>query len=534
MIPAFLPMMFAWLQSCVHWDISPPLSRNLEVSMPCKEPVLLQAPQHLFVQTVPRKNLPIYASRASFIEMISAIDTNNHLYFAEIQFADTSSASTVSVHNGCTLSLENLIVHPIGGTLDGWLFTPSSNILTNIDTGLGIELTLGDQNQKIVFPPNYDADLVPAYQTFAQKGSTGIFGSSPQFGYSAFSGSTGDMGGAGKNGTPGTDGANAFQYGEHGGRGGDGGNGGYGTNGKNGTQASSVGQRGGNGTHGGHAGSGSYGGDGGNGYRGADAEDGAGGERGEDGPDMFISIKPIYSPFYPDEELVYIEVKAVQYNIHGTPYSTRNTNYIFHQQQSYLFESIGGNGGDGGNGGNGGNGGRGGNGGDGGDGGSPAYNETSTSDLRGNGGNGGNGGDGGNGGNGGDSAVGGCGGHGADGGNGGNGGNIIVEIHGSAEFVTNAYNSIHFSSTPGNGGNGGYRGKNGNSGFPGNAGSAGYAGSGGNGGSGHTQGKKGTIGTNGSAGRPGSTTGYLYCNNNNGNTGDRGYPGKISIQKILE
>ena len=54
-------------------------------------------------------------------------------------------------------------------------------------------------------------------------------------------------------------------------------------------------------------------------------------QRGTDGPDLYITVKPIYSPFYPDETLVYTEV------VSRLNSSQSIENYIFHQDEPFVL-----------------------------------------------------------------------------------------------------------------------------------------------------------------------------------------------------
>ena len=104
-----------------------------------------------------------------------------------------------------------------------------------------------------------------------------------------------------------------------------------------------TGARGGNGGSGGNGASGVRGGNGGKAKNGLPAEH---------GPQLNVEIRPIYSKFYPNEELVFVQVTARYYRLRTrSAYRTEVKNYIFHQKQRFTITSVGGKGGAGGAGG---------------------------------------------------------------------------------------------------------------------------------------------------------------------------------------
>ncbi len=294
------------------------------------------------------------------------------------------------------------------GTIDqDYKFTPVSDVLCALDSGYRYELVLGKQRKELVLWPEYHASLHRPFwrQGFDQQTSaTGYTGETNERTVQ-LQGIAGEAGSYGERGTNGGNGRDAELVGQDGGDGGPGGAGGPGEDGAKGADATSPGQQGYEGQAGKAGGDGGHGGNAGSGTDGGHGGPGQAGKRGFDGPNLDVVVRPVFSKFYSDDELVYVEVLASWPDESGRITSTERRNYIFHLGESFELRSIGGVGGRGGDGGAGGSGGSGGYGGP--------------------GGSGGNGGRGGEGGRGGPSSGGvssGKQGDGADGGNGGNGG----------------------------------------------------------------------------------------------------------------
>lgn len=483
------------------------------------------------------------AGYTPLVQMVSVVDQEGRLLFNDILHEE---APYHTLTHG-KLSLKGLDIKPIAGTLDDrYRFRPSRDVLTSLDSGFGIEIEVGGQRDRVVVPPLYDASGYKPYTRKGKSKSSGKQGYSPTgrgIASSGKDGRNGKTGGTGQNGANGEDGAskgeNARNFGQDGGNGGDGGSGGDGGDGLRGSDNLSPGGTGYQGGNGGRGGAGGNGKNGGTGFYGADGKRGEDGERGEDGPMLKIAFRPIFSKFYPEEDLVYASIDATWRDIHGNIYKREKKNYVFHKNQTFRIKSIGGKGGDGGQGGHGGNGGRGGSSGDGGDGGDggngggggsggpPDLASGTPAGTRGPGGSGGNGGRGGNGGAGGNGAPNGCGGNGGNGGRGGDGGRIKVEVNGPTVFQNAVRQYMTFFSIPGRGGKGG------GGGNPGRAGSGGYKGRGGDGGDGGLGGfgspsgrvgEDGADGKCGSAGNPGRTK---KCCSRAGRSGLGGRPGAV-------
>ncbi len=387
-------------------------------------------------------------------------------------------------------------------------FTPSPDALLSLDRGFEIEVLVRGLREKLVFRPGYEATL---YQPYRRAGTTpepGPTGATPAGGWSdsSFNGEDGESADAGEEGAPGANGQSGKDAGQSGGRGGNGSNGGDGLEGQ-------VGNNGGAGGNGGR------GGDGGNGASGGTGLSGGVGERGEDGPVLEISVRPIYSKFYPDEQLIFMQVTASWSN------RSEKKNYILHRKQRFSVASIGGRGGQGGAGGQGGQAGAGGEGGDGGDGGRGGDGARVS---EGRGGDGGPGGEGGRGGHGGNGGSGGDGGRGGAGGQGGSGGEVRATVIGDADFVRDVRAFIQLESIAGEGGAGGEAGAGGFVGGGGGAGSGGNGGNGGNGGAGETSGSVGARGDDGDNGDRGSSGSSSGDSGQTGSGGPRGRPGRVS------
>lgn len=415
-------------------------------------------------------------------------------------------------------------------------FRPSRSVLCSLDAGFGVTVRAGGVSETLVVPPLYDSSLYAPYHRAGNSRSAASSGQSPSgFAFGAAAGANGSMGNQGAAGGNGRPGMNATQHGMAGGNGGNGGPGGHGRSGNAGHANRSpggtggAGGRGGNGTNGGH---GSYGG---HGFRGQNAGRGSDGARGEDGPALTVQIRPIYSKFYPDEELVFMQIDA-RWNEGGR---RESYDYVFHRGDRFDVRSIGGRGGDGGSGGRGGNGGAGGAGGNGGpggaggNGGAGGSGGPGTQDRapgrQGPGGAGGNGGNGGNGSNGGNGAMAGNGGHGGHGGRGGDGGRIQVTIEGSRDFAEEIRRTIQFVSIPGQGGSRGDAGANGSAGWAGRAGAGGAAGRAGSGGYGSPGGQAGSAGSQGRGGNSGSAGPGNSYRASPGRPGSAGVPIPVSF-----
>jgi hypothetical protein len=55
-----------------------------------------------------------------------------------------------------------------------------------------------------------------------------------------------------------------------------------------------------------------------------------------------VEVRPIYSKFYPDEELVFVQVVARYFDGGRGNFLSEARNYIFHPRQEFLIRSIGG------------------------------------------------------------------------------------------------------------------------------------------------------------------------------------------------
>ncbi len=521
------------LVGCVHWVPPAPLTHGLETTRACDGTTLIKDGR-LAVFPTESIELPLRQGALNLVDTVYAVDSNGRLLYN-----DTIRGPTLPHQKDCKLDMSEISTSPIGGELrDTWTITPTHNVLSTLDSGIGLQWSWKDQQGTIRYAPSYASSTFSPYMTYGPTGRHGSVGFHPNDNGRAYSGDAGGNGASGKNGSAGSNGQNAWMPGQSGGHGGDGGRGGRGRDGSDGRDASSLSGNGGNGSNGTPGGHGSHGGNGGNGFPGNNAEDGEYGQRGVDGPDLTIVVRPIYSPFYPGEELVYIEVKGNQNGRSSTE------NYIFHQGHPFVITTQGGQGGDGGNGGEGGHGGgggrggdggrggHGGNGGNGGDGGNGDSAQGISAGRDGNGGNGSRGGNGGNGGDGGNGATGGCGGDGGNGGRGGDGGDIQVKVLGSSSFQQQAVNSLVFRSLGGRGGSGGLAGRDGSTGLGGRAGYAGQGGDGGSGGSGYQYGKSAPSGSSGSSGRSGFQGGSRYCDADNGRQGPIGTSGSVQIQLV--
>lgn len=517
------------LFGCVSLPLEPPKSREFIAKRPCfeLEALDLETIRGMFVQPTDVVSVSPESSPVSLVQNIILSDTQGRLFYNN-QFLETIG---ITEETFCVFPKEAITMEGIHGSVDTKSrFRPDSNVLLSLDDGFGLRISIGGKTEEVRFTPDY-RKYAP-FIKLAPHTKPANAGISKYPADAVRSGSDGRAGTTGSDGGHGTDGNNATLFGQKGGNGGRGGHGGDGDDGQNGKNGDTPtnGEAGGNATNGG------MGGDGGNGYRGSGAGDGSAGGRGENGPDLKIVFRPIYSPFYPEEELIYAHIQATWIDINNNPYRVDKKNYIFHKGESFRFESRGGNGGQGGDGGRGGDGGHGGDGGSGGDGGNGGDGGDGGSNLaedpkRAKGGAGGAGGDGGRGGNGGNGAKAGCGGNGGDGGRGGDGGNISVSIEGDARLYRQVVRQFQFLSIPGIGGQGGNKGANGAPGEAGAFGSGGAAGSGGAGGEGSTNGKKGSSGSQGDSGDSGKKGSRVRCEVYSGRKGKNGRGLRVGINR---
>jgi len=240
------------------------------------------------------------------------------------------------------LQLKDFKVRPTCGSLDGeYHFSPVRDVLCALDSGYGITIAKGNVKETLVVPPLYESYL---YTPYARQGMSkskapagqGYGSASSLFRLNGSAGNNGSTGGSGKRGA---NGKSASQPGISGGNGGKGGDGGYGKNGNRGSNSRAYGGRGGHGSNGRAGGNGAKGGNGASGFHGANGFRGKDGERGEDGPELQVIVRPTYSKFYPDEELVYMEIKAIWRDIRGNVYKNQTLNYIFHKGNTFSVVS---------------------------------------------------------------------------------------------------------------------------------------------------------------------------------------------------
>jgi hypothetical protein len=497
--------------------------RALGGSAPCAglQGAPAAAVQALFVQPAALGALSPEAEAVALFDTVGLTTDDGRMLYTDLPHGNPGS----QVFSHCKLDLSSLSLRPIAGQLDGaQRFTPSRDVLQSLDSGFGAVVRAGDIVERVVFAPWYESraylpfDRAAAPTPGQPRGATGASGGR------APDGRAGAPGTAGEDGAPGARGASGAAPGESGGAGGRGGDGGQG---QSGAPGAAEGDRGGAGQTGGDGG---RGGRGGSGATGGPGEEGGPGQAGENGPQLDVLVKPLRSPFYPGERLVYVEVQAVWSGRQGRQEERRN--YILHEGERFRLRSegaAGGRGGDGGQGGAGGAGGPGGGGGHGGDGGQGGA--AGGAVPTGSGGPGGDGGDAGAGGDGGRGAPGGCGGSGGAGGRGGDGGRIRVELRGPPDFRAVARRSLRFESVPGAGGSGGQAGLAGGTGLPGAGGLAGSPGLGGSGGTGTTLGARGVDGRSAPSGEPGPRSTPLTCRSR---PGAGGPPGNTLPVRILE
>jgi hypothetical protein len=541
------------LLGCAHHALpDPPEARAIASQEPCDgmtfvDPVGVRA---LLVQGYARDaTISPEGAPSPLVKMVTVVEDSGRLTFNDIVHRPAPSQALTH----CKLDPGSLSVEAVAGQLDGnYLFTPTRDVLVSIDSGFGLVVRAGQEVEQLIVAPNYDTSAYRPYSRVGRDKPPAASGHSPGGGgYAAGGvnggagedGDPGEAGADGANGRPGANGAVLGQSGGDGGAGGDGGDGSSGLDGADGRSAGASGGDGGDGTDGGTAGHGSHGG---SGVPGQDAQGGDDGDRGQDGPLMEIVLRPIYSRFYPDEELVFAEVDTTWHTNQGEPYKTETQNYIFHRRQPFVFTSTGGDGGQGGRGGRGGPGGSGGDGGAGGDGGKggdggdggrggPGDKKSGTAaGQMGQGGDGGDGGNGGNGGNGGHGASAGCSGDGGNGGRGGDGGHFAVSIAGSGAFSSDVQRAIEFRSVPGDGGVAGARGAPRSpsaGGSRGGVGSLGKAGGAGNGAPRGSAGAKGKVGEHpGQNGRRGRANGA--CRPGDGMRGPAGVPIRPEFRRM--
>ena len=266
------------LIACIHLEPPTPPKRDITVQRFCDQPIVQQdsSTTHILLNPVPDKaRIPFSHSNVVVLDMVSVITPQGRVFLN-----DFIGTPPFPQQDHCKLSLDNFTVQGIGATVnEDWTINPSQNVLDHLDSGIGIEVALGEQSAILRFPPNYDSSLVDPYIRKGQSAPPALTGIRPSKIFSAASGQDGKTGDTGKQGTPGRDGSDAWNYGQDGGRGGDGGDGGNGKSGNDGNKGSAPGAAGSNGTDGTNGGSGNNAGDGGNGFRGAN------GGRGGDGCD---------------------------------------------------------------------------------------------------------------------------------------------------------------------------------------------------------------------------------------------------------
>ena len=406
------------------------------------------------------------------VELIAVLDADGQMFINDVvheRVPDAYGFAKISP-DAIRLSADQGQIDPKTRT-----YTPFRDVRLALDSGHRIRIEVLGQRQDLIFAPRYDARDYEPFMVRADNGEMGM------------DGTTGRPGRVGADGQDGDDGA----MGAPGGRGRDGEDGTDGDPGRDGRRGL----------------------------------DGQSGRPGEPGPDLQVTIKPVYSKFYPDERLVYVQVDT-QYRRRssGRAYASKRTNYIFHPSERFTLSTFGGTGGRGGNGGTGGPGGLGGAGGRGGNGGAGGRGEDTTTGNGGDGGPGGAGGDGGDGGAGGRSGPGGNGGNGGDG---GDGGNVQAQVVGPQDFQQAVQRAIRFVSRGGPGGMPGAAGRPGNRGQGGAAGAGGAAGPGGQGGQGPAGvGAAGPIGSEGRRGRRGAD-GRRGQSGRRGTAGRSGRPGNL-------
>jgi hypothetical protein len=495
----------------------PPLAqRDFGANTPCEGPTRVAPGQatELFLHKTANSAISPEAAGVPLFEMVSVATRDGGLVFSDVVHAE--GVRQTYIH--CKLDLSNVEFQGVAGHIGPQhLFTPMRDVLASLDTGFGAVVQLGGARHAAIFPPNYDTRAYLPFDREAPDAPKAAPGLGGVWGGKALKGANGAAGSNGGDGLDGRPGPNGTTPGMSGGDGGNGGPGGAGVDGAGGSG------EGGAGRDGGDAGNGGNGAQGGNGSPGGPAGPGATGQRGEQGPTLEVLARPIQSPFYPGEELVYVLVKASWTNTSGTTYRQESLNYIFHHGQPFLIRSVGGDGGEGGDGGIGGAGGAGGLGGAGGSGGPGGRGGNGSGSERvGPGGKGGDGGNGGNGGPGGNGANGGCGGNGGNGGKAGDGGSIFLRVVGPDGFRRQVLRDIQLESVPGRPGAGGARGLPGPGGLMGLPGLAGMAGPGGMGGSGSTIGASGQSGRSGIGGSVGRAGMPPICDNRSGDSGARG------------
>ncbi|MBN2499003.1 MAG: hypothetical protein JXR96_30720, partial [Deltaproteobacteria bacterium] len=229
----------------------------------------------------------------ALIDFVAVLDGQGGLHIQDQLHATVGAASRYQ-----KIPLEAIALGSPQGrfSADRKLFTPSLDTLVALDSGYAIEVELGPLRRKLVYRPNYDASF---YSPFDRSGEAGALGPAGAFG---------DGGEGGKRGSDGDDG-----------------------------QRGSSGMRGGDGADGG---------DGGHGKRGSDGTRAADGQPGDPGPDLDVLVRPIYSKFYPDEELVFVRVRAAyRHRFSGGAYRSEERNYTFHRDQPFRICSLGGAGG---------------------------------------------------------------------------------------------------------------------------------------------------------------------------------------------
>lgn len=370
----------------------------------------------------------------ALVDLVAVLDEDGALYMNDVLHVEAPSAYGYEKISPRQIRLTSLQGRFAGAQ---HLFTPDPNVLAALDTGYAIEVRVKNVHERLVFRPLYDAALYRPYERDGQPGPEGRAGFVGKSGSSGSSGSDGSKGSDGMQGAKGEDGSD-----------GDGGS---------------------------------------SGSAGRPGKPGGPGGPGDPGPDLELTFRPIYSKFYPDEELVFLHVEAT-YRHAGqrAPYNKEERRYIFHADQQFRITTRGGVGGSGGA-----------------------------------GGAGGSGGDGGDGADGGDGRDGAAGAPGGPGGRGGDGGNVRAQIIGSATFTRRVRAAMRLQSIAGDGGSAGLGGMGGAAGAAGDGGRGGDGGDGGRGGSGTPRGNDGRDGDDGLSGKDGDR-GSRGANGPSGVPGPRG------------
>ncbi|MBL8618005.1 MAG: hypothetical protein JNM72_20505, partial [Deltaproteobacteria bacterium] len=277
--------------------------RALEAEGPCAGPATLSwaSVTRAALSPAPVGAISPESGPVALLSAIALTTADGRLLYAD----HLHEAAPLQATTQCKLDPGSLPLAPIGGQLDATRrLVPARPVLESLDSGFGLALRLPGGLERVVAPPWYES---AAYQPFVRTGRPvplARAGASGPVGGVAAAGAPGTAGATGRDGGPGAPGADAQGAGDSGGRGGAGGPGGDGAPGADGQAegaAGGPGQAGGDGAPGGR---------GGRGRAGAGGAAGGAGGPGEDGPRLDAVARPIRSPFYPDEELLYLEVRA--------------------------------------------------------------------------------------------------------------------------------------------------------------------------------------------------------------------------------